>query len=528
MATYDDIINKLDYLEGTKQLIKQAIVDKGQTINDSDTFRTYVDKIKDIVSNDFVDASSSYTVINTVNVNDNIAIATSLIPNLKVNTICLVNYLPSNGDDNGLNGILILKVTQILNDTYNLSVMYKYLSTGSDDIKLFETIEDMNSDESAKENDLAVVYSQQKLNLTTEMTFQVVEFPYNVILPTKEQSNTMIYIQSVDDTKRIGGYIQLTPEQFGAEINIGNNLFIIKYESTDGLNYSLTQCIDYSGNITNIIDYGRLMKIRERDIQYWVDNIGYFMQVILSEFGGLYRYSTKTDTLDKYMYKNFTFENNELSCEEKIIVNIEAVDNFIKTNIKSKYNQFSSGILVREDENTFIICSSKVDYQDTLQSPREIRNNDGISNILIYNPSNLVYYKYIWTIHLDTNTIEENITEITADDMYVSGYYNVMNVTDKFVCTLDEYLENYSNYVMVRVIDSGSSVYNNYIPRELPMVSKYRIAENQYTLALSSDLKDGFSAYGKNGNIIGTYIPTMTDDEYEEALALAKDIKGII
>ena len=45
-----DINDKLDYLETTKSLIKQAIQDKGVTVSDSDTFRSYATKIANIPS----------------------------------------------------------------------------------------------------------------------------------------------------------------------------------------------------------------------------------------------------------------------------------------------------------------------------------------------------------------------------------------------------------------------------------------------------------------------------------------------
>lgn len=45
MGTIDD---KLEYLNQTKQDIKQAIINKGQNITEEDTFRSYVDKINDI------------------------------------------------------------------------------------------------------------------------------------------------------------------------------------------------------------------------------------------------------------------------------------------------------------------------------------------------------------------------------------------------------------------------------------------------------------------------------------------------
>ena len=46
--TPQDLLDNLNYLDETKKQIKQAIVDKGQPISDTDSFRSYVDKIEAI------------------------------------------------------------------------------------------------------------------------------------------------------------------------------------------------------------------------------------------------------------------------------------------------------------------------------------------------------------------------------------------------------------------------------------------------------------------------------------------------
>ena len=46
---------KLNYLDETKQLIREAIVEKGQTVTDTDTFRSYAEKIKAIVGSSSAD-----------------------------------------------------------------------------------------------------------------------------------------------------------------------------------------------------------------------------------------------------------------------------------------------------------------------------------------------------------------------------------------------------------------------------------------------------------------------------------------
>ena len=50
MAKVEDINQKLNYLEATKQQIRNAIETMGQDITDEDTFREYVDKILEITT----------------------------------------------------------------------------------------------------------------------------------------------------------------------------------------------------------------------------------------------------------------------------------------------------------------------------------------------------------------------------------------------------------------------------------------------------------------------------------------------
>lgn len=48
--TVQDLQDNLDYLNNTKNLIKNAIINKGQTITNADTFRSYADKIENITT----------------------------------------------------------------------------------------------------------------------------------------------------------------------------------------------------------------------------------------------------------------------------------------------------------------------------------------------------------------------------------------------------------------------------------------------------------------------------------------------
>lgn len=65
------LVQKLNYLLGTKEAIKEAIINKNVEISDTDTFRSYVDKINGININQGISTESSvqppnvsYSIIN--------------------------------------------------------------------------------------------------------------------------------------------------------------------------------------------------------------------------------------------------------------------------------------------------------------------------------------------------------------------------------------------------------------------------------------------------------------------------------
>lgn len=65
------LVQKLNYLLSTKEAIKDAIINKDVEISDTDTFRSYADKINGIIINQGISTESSvqspnvsYSIIN--------------------------------------------------------------------------------------------------------------------------------------------------------------------------------------------------------------------------------------------------------------------------------------------------------------------------------------------------------------------------------------------------------------------------------------------------------------------------------
>lgn len=67
---------------------------------------------------------------------------------------------------------------------------------GSGDVKLFNTINEMQSSQGNQNGDLAVVYRNGPVNLTNSDKFQVAIFPETVVLPA--QISNYIYISMAD------------------------------------------------------------------------------------------------------------------------------------------------------------------------------------------------------------------------------------------------------------------------------------------------------------------------------------------
>lgn len=558
MATYDDIINKLDYLDGTKQLIKSAIRDMGQAINDEDAFRLYVDRIKDIINSEFTDASELYTETNTVDVNSEITIDSTILPNVKLNSMCLISYKPETGTDLGLEGTLLVKSINETSLDKTLIVLYKYVSSGNGQVKLYENIDDMNNDTNVKDDGLAIIYSHYLENMKVDTQAQYFVFPKTVTLSSVVSDVKYVEFKGVYNTEKyFDGFVTLDSSRFEFTGYNNKNSFRILYTSNDGITYI---------NTSDVGSYDFGIPIYCLNAQDWDDNFGHFMQVDTYNFGGLYQYDDVISSTKIYSRKNISYDKNIL------FENSYAVDiNDIATNLGVKLAEnvpqdlklYSA--LVVENEN-IINCYAYVNPTETICNDGTLLRNCGLhlenNNVYItFAPgtlksdthSDLIMYK--WTIDKTNNTVEVN-------KMMESDYIKTNWTTYVRYCLIDTITPSDSMYVL-RYNDSGfefldigyeANSATGYIRNENVVEKKYILAKNQYTLNDSNLLLSNTLAYGTNGNIIGSmpnnntleYVPLPEEqiipsgytsggtiasmyetDEYKEALALTKDILGI-
>lgn len=151
-------------------------------------------------------------------------------------------------------------------------------SSGGGDIKLFETVEEMQADDTAKEGDLAVVYGECLVNTNNASNLQELYFPQQVTLPLTVTNEKTINFQ--DGNIFTSHKAVLSPTSF----TFGTMATQVEYSSEDGQNYvRITDLTDDKLVLTSSIDFSRCSN--------WDANIGYFIQTIGKIFDGLYSYN---------------------------------------------------------------------------------------------------------------------------------------------------------------------------------------------------------------------------------------------
>lgn len=126
---------ELDYLEETKSLIKEAIIDKGQEITDADTFRSYVDKIYNISNGGhayYIPQFKHSLPDSSIGEIERIAIEKSYIETSpERGDIILGNYNDVNNTNNiTLNSVISIEQNELYSDMYTIEFIYLGLLRG--------------------------------------------------------------------------------------------------------------------------------------------------------------------------------------------------------------------------------------------------------------------------------------------------------------------------------------------------------------------------------------------------------------
>lgn len=472
----ETIEKKLAYLDETKQMIGQALVTKGQTINNETPFRDYVQKVLDIQTG--------------FDTRDATAVASEV---LKGKT-----FYNSQGK---VEGTLVPK-------------------TG--DIKKFETVEEMQNDTNAQEGDLAVVYREETQNAAADSQFQTAKFLNTVVLPSAITSYIDVRYRAVDSSVMFDCWGMLDAQSFSMDCYTNNGSIRIEYESSDGITYTRTD------NGEQLIDFGTEIYYEMSD--YWNDAIGYFIQVGGNYFEGLYQYKTfrNKNKIHAYSYTELTWDNSTRKLTgtggEAIEFDIESTLNKITEYTETNFSDYRSGTYYDNPVYEYMLY-----YDNNCIVFPFATQNEGTPYKFLYNLNLLIdntTWKAAGGIITTSTSCTYNLHEIRVD--MTTGEISYELLEEGFTNQGYEFLTRFNNYKFVGNINmDGTFNYeyqrnmlailyydiedstwysSNCIYGEKPGIDDigYLFANTQFTLKDSNELLPEKIAYGKNGIVEGS------------------------
>lgn len=265
---------------------------------------------------------------------------------------------------NNLDAILLDKNTNLLPQNLKdgvtvLGVEGSLKVTGSDNnIKLFETVEDMNNDPNPKEDDLAVVYRKEFKPFKEDTETQFITFPEQVILDEPFTDNVYGMIEAVDSSVMFDGQVMLDANMFRFGGYSETGMIRIAYDSTDGINYTRTEFITDSEELTNPVDLGTIVKWEPMEPFNGV--VGKFMLVGGNYFEGLYEFNgqLEKDLIKLIPLENVTFNldasngfsNFQIDYNSNYIFSLTKVVNILNK-INDEYNNDTRGYILCIDSD---------------------------------------------------------------------------------------------------------------------------------------------------------------------------------
>ena len=374
------------------------------------------------------------------------------------------------------------------------------LESSSRGVKLFETVEEMQADETAKEGDLAVIYREEIQNMTATSNPQYITFPETVKLPSQLTSSYYGMIRAVDpSTNYFDGMVQLNSSSFRFDGYGDIGSIIVEYESSDGTNYTRTTFTLNSEILTNPVDMSTpIGPYYEED---WNDLFGYFMQVNGKYFDGLYEYGTYIDYFKVYMYRNLTVSDENVTYDSKVPFDFNTIENVLHTFMEDNGRTVDTHFLITLKND---IVKLYYDYVTTSYPDTTYYYLDGNNWYASYEDGS--------SFTKCTKHIEINLSDLSIQFVEDDGQ---LDMTSDSVCVLYYYQTRKLQDTLQMIFYVNS--HNIYFDVEFAPTSEYIIADNQYTLASSNQLLPGISAYGKNGTVVG-------DDSLYSNLEWSEDV----
>lgn len=397
---------------------------------------------------------------------------------------------------------------------------------GSGDVKLFDTVEHMQQDETAQEGDLAVVYREEIQPVTSESEFDSCIFPNEVVL--SEAFSDSIY-GSFRSTGSgwFDGMVDISSSSFRFDGWGESSNIRVQYTSLDGITYTRTDGGEELQEFGTTIIY-----------ESWGDPfpevIGNFMKVNNNTFEGIYSYKLNNAEKDYISFTNLANVTWEYSSDSGNIT----VDNFTVDQYHNKLGKYdrkklsriisqifidegqavtSLGVnisLLKNSSNQLIVvkCSSSKWLSDICY------NSDntylGLGRWFGNNVSNFSATTYIIDYENETYTLGQTYTCTTPfqhNGEYISYFPEIIPIT---AVVYLQYNNSGDRALEDRVTDfsqangftyrwKDTAISNGFSVDDYYYFDGYVYANTQLTLNNASQLLTNIKAYGNKGVITG-------------------------
>lgn len=363
------------------------------------------------------------------------------------------------------------------------------LESGSSDVKLFETIEDMQSDSNPKEGDLALVYGDKLDQVHNGIIVNTVIFPTQVILEdTVSSSITGLF--TYDEDYPAATYpdrwqftVELTDTTYRVYRAIDNRT-IVEYTSNDGITYN---------RITELTNNEYTFDLVDRWYAKWSNTIlDNFCKTTSIYFGGLFQYGTERNNNYLELYSNIVFGSNSTYTADKTPLELtkirQIINKMYETDNLSKYY-----VLVKNEDIISLYQYSNGNLPGVIIAGSDYYR---ISQNYTDNPKTSVD-KYV----LDLNNL--TYTKTTLSALSTKYQYQTVYETIPVSCAIGIIdFSTGSHYLQVFGNNSSSShpvLNTNYknIQMTYAEITQYNYAPTQLSLNNDNQLYPGVTGYGK-------------------------------
>lgn len=416
------------------------------------------------------------------------------------------NELQTNLDE-----ILLDKETNLLPENLKegvtvLGVEGSLRIIGSDsNIKLFETVEDMNNDPNPKEDDLAVVYREELQPFKEDTETQFITFPEQVVLDKPFTDNVYGMIEAVDSSVIFYGNVMFYGDMFEFQSQSETGMIQVRYESQDQITWTRTQFMNDGDTLTNPVDLGTIVKWEP--MQPFNNVIGKFMLVGGNYFEGLYQYTTYVSDSSIYLYKNLHIQDNEAVYDDKVVFNFNDIEDTLHTFMQDNGRTSHTYFLITLKDNVVKLYYDYIttDYADTTY---------------YYIENNLWYAAYENNSHTELikcdKHIEINLLDNSIQFVEDSGQLDMTSATAAVIYYFDHRkLQNSLELIITNVSDTKI-----FLPLEFASISEYLPANSQLNLVEPNQILKDVSAYGSNGIITGDGSITNASNSFDDIPAM--------